>query len=148
MSKKESLSALFFVAQVLFTFLRKIKFRCISDRDGIPKRVTVVQSDKYTFGYNAPSLKEENLTVKRVVADNYDFGVTEIKSPSGNPLRVYNLERTLCDIMRGSGIDIQTAGEAMKRYAASKNKDIHCLLQYAEQLRVKPKILRYLEVLL
>lgn len=36
----------------------------------------------------------------------------------------------------------------MKRYAASKDKNIHNLMQYAEQLRVKPKVLRYMEVLL
>ena len=62
--------------------------------------------------------------------------------------RVYDLERTLCDILRGSGSDVQIVGEAMKRYAASKDKNIHKLMQYAEQLRVKPKVLRYLEILL
>ena len=36
----------------------------------------------------------------------------------------------------------------MKRYAASNDKNIHKLMQYAEQLRVKAKILRYMEVLL
>lgn len=36
----------------------------------------------------------------------------------------------------------------MKRYAASKDKNIHKLMQYADQLRVKPKVLRYMEVLL
>ena len=62
--------------------------------------------------------------------------------------RVYDLERTLCDILRGSGSDVQIVGEAMKRYAASKDKNIHKLMQYADQLRVKPKVLRYMEVLL
>ena len=62
--------------------------------------------------------------------------------------RVYDLERTLCDILRGSGSDIQIVGEAMKRYVASKDKNIHKLMHYAEQLRVKPKVLRYMEVLL
>ena len=38
--------------------------------------------------------------------------------------------------------------EAMKRYAASKDKNIHKLMKYADQLRVKPKVLRYMEVLL
>ena len=33
----------------------------------------------------------------------------------------------------------------MKRYAASKDKSIHKLMQYADQLRVKPKVLRYME---
>lgn len=107
---------------------------------------------KYTMtfpkGYNTPSLKQENITVKRVVPKNYEFGIIEIQSPSGNPIRVYDLERTLCDILRGSGSDIQIVGEAMKRYAASKTKDIHKLMQYAEQLRVKPKVLHYMEVLL
>lgn len=107
---------------------------------------------KYTMtfpkGYNAPSLKQENLIVKRVVPENYSVGIIEIKSPCGNPIRVYDLERTLCDILRGSGSDIQVIGAAMKRYAASKEKDIHKLMQYAEQFRVKPKVLRYMVVLL
>lgn len=107
---------------------------------------------KYTMtfpkGYNAPSLRKENVTVKRVVWENYEFGITEIQSPSGNPIRVYDLERTLCDVLRGSGGDIQIIGKAMKRYASSKTKDIHKLMQYAEKLRVKPKVLHYLEVLL
>ena len=72
----------------------------------------------------------------------------QIKSLSGNPIRVYDLERTLCDILRGSGSDIQIVSEAMKRYAASKDKNIHKLMKYADQLRVKPKVLRYMEVLL
>ena len=55
----------------------------------------------------ASSLKRENLIVKRVVPENYELGRIEMKSPSGNPIRVYNLERTLCDILRGSGSDIQ-----------------------------------------
>ena len=99
-------------------------------------------------GYNAPSLKQENLIIKRVVPENYEFGQIQIKSPSGNPIRVYDLERTLCDILRGSGSDIQIVSEAMKRYADSKDKNIHKLMKYADQLRVKPKVLRYMEVLL
>ena len=80
--------------------------------------------------------------------ENYSFGVIEVQSPCGNPIRIYDLERTLCDILRGLGSDIQVVGMAMKKYAASKEKNIHKLIQYAEQLRVKPKILRYMEVLL
>ncbi len=55
---------------------------------------------------------------------------------------------SVCLRLRGSGSDIQIVGEAMKRYAASKDKNIHRLMQYADQLRVKPKVLRYMEVLL
>lgn len=107
---------------------------------------------KYTMtfpkGYNAVSLKNENLTVRRVVRENYEPGIIQIQSPSGNPIRVYCLERTLCDILRGSGSDIQIVVDAMRRYAASKDRNIHLLMEYAELLRVKPKVLRYMEVLL
>lgn len=107
---------------------------------------------KYTMtfpkGYNATSLKQESIVIKRVIPDNYSLGIIEIKSPSGNPIRIYDLERTLCDIVRGSGSDIQVVNEAMKRYAVSKEKNIHKLMKYAERLRVEPKILRYMEVLL
>lgn len=112
--------------------------------DRTPARYTMT----FPKGYNTPSLKQESVIIKRVVPKNYLLGVTQLSSPCGNPIRVYDLERTLCDILRGSGSDIQIVGAAMKKYAASKEKDIHKLMLYAEQLRVKPKALHYLEVLL
>lgn len=112
--------------------------------DRAPARYTMT----FPKGYNAPSLKQENILIKRVVPKNYSMCVVEITSPSGNPIRIYNLERTLCDILRGSGSDIQIIISAMKRYAASKEKDVHKLLQCADQLRVKAKALRYMEALL
>lgn len=107
---------------------------------------------KYTMtflkGYNTPSLKRENIIMKRVIPENYSFGIIEIKSPCGNPIRVYDLERTLCDMVRGNGSDPQVVNAAMKRYTSTKEKNIHKLMKYAEQLRVKSKVLHYLEVLL
>ena len=107
---------------------------------------------KYTMtfptNYHSSSLAAEPLIIHRTLQKNYELGLIKLRSPSGNMLKVYDLERTLCDIVRGSGCDIQIITDAMKRYAASQNKDIHKLIQYAEQLRVKPKILRYMEVLL
>ena len=115
---------------------------------GYSDRTPAQYTMTFPKGYNSRSLKEENILVKRVVAENYSLGVMELPSPCGNQLRVYDLERTLCDILRGSGSDIQIVSAAMKKYAASKEKDIHKLMKYAEQLRVKPKVLRYMEILL
>lgn len=115
---------------------------------GYSDRTPAQYTMTFPKGYNSPSLKQENINIKRVVPENYSFGVIELKSPCGNPIRIYDLERTLCDILRGSGSDIQIVGKAMKKYAASKEKNIHKLMQYADQLHVKTKILRYMEVLL
>ena len=115
---------------------------------GYSDRTPAQYTMTFPKGYNSRSLKEENIIVKRAVPENYSLGVTELLSPCGNPLRVYDLEKTLCDILRGSGSDIQIVSAAMKKYAVSKGKDIHKLMKYAEQLRVKPKVLRYMEILL
>jgi hypothetical protein len=36
----------------------------------------------------------------------------------------------------------------MKAYAGSRNKDLAKLMDYADKLHVKPKVLKYMEVLL
>lgn len=115
---------------------------------GYSDRTPIQYTMTFPKGYNTPSLKQECISIKRVVPENYSLGVTETISPCGNPILIYDLEKTLCDILRGSGSDIQIITSAMKRYAASKDKDIHKLFKYANQLRVKSKVQRYMEVLL
>lgn len=112
-------------------------------------RTPITFSMTFPKGYNSPSIKKENVTLYRVVLKNYELGIMELSSPCGNTLRGYDIERTLCDIVRGNdSCDIQVVNQAMKQYAKSKGKDISKLMAYAQQLNVKPKILNYMEVLL
>lgn len=115
---------------------------------GYSDRTPIKYTMTFQHVYNSDSLKQENISVKYAVLEKYSMGIIETKSPYGNPIRIYDLERTLCDILRGSGNDIQIITSAMKRYASSKSKNIYKLMQYAEQLRVKNKVQHYLEVLL
>ena len=112
--------------------------------DRYPLRYTIT----FPKGYNAPSLKQELVNVVRVKSDYYSLGVIEKESLCGNPIRIYDLERTLCDIVRGSHGDIEIILPAMKKYAVSRNKSIYKLMNYAEKLHVEPKIIHYMEVLL
>jgi predicted transcriptional regulator of viral defense system len=116
---------------------------------GLSDRTPISYTLTFPHGYNAAGLKGHNAKAKFVTLEVYDLGITEKPSPCGNPLRVYDAERTLCDIVKGNnGCDIQLVTRAMKAYAFSKEKDTAKLISYAERLRVKPKILRYMEVLL
>ena len=99
-------------------------------------------------GYNSKKLSEYNLKVHHIKAENYELGITMLVSPMGNEIKAYSLERSLCDILRGTGSNIELINSAMKQYANSKDRNIPLLLEYAEQLRVKPKVMRYMEVLL
>ncbi|MCK5811723.1 MAG: type IV toxin-antitoxin system AbiEi family antitoxin domain-containing protein [Clostridiales bacterium] len=108
---------------------------------------------KYTMtfpnGYNTGNVRKKSVIAKLTTLENYNLGVVKILSPSGNFIRVYDVERTLCDIVKVKhNADIQIVNQAMKIYARSKDKDIAKILNYAEKLRVKPKILTYMEILL
>ena len=116
---------------------------------GLSDRTPHTYTLTFPHGYNTPGLKKHNIKAKYATSDTYDMGIMEASSPSGNLLRVYDLERTLCDIVKGSNtFDIQLVNQAMKAYAESKGKDMVKLIGYAERLHVKPKILRYMEILL
>lgn len=112
--------------------------------DRTPHRYTLT----FPQGYHSIALEKEALTIYRAIPKNYDLGIIEQPSPNGNTIRLYNLEKTLCDLLRGNHGDIQLITEAMRRYAQSKTKDLHKLMQYAKQLRVLSKVQRYMEVLL
>lgn len=99
--------------------------------------------------YNLTNVKSENLKCNRVIKELYAMGVVEIKTPTGNLVRAYNMERSLCDILRTqSDTDIQIVSDAFKRYIKRNDKNIPLLSEYAKKLRVEAKLRSYLEVLL
>jgi hypothetical protein len=102
----------------------------------------------FPLGYNTTSLQKENVRYMRVKKEHFDIGVVWAKSPGGNPIRVYNAERTLCDLLRGrSNTDIQVLTDAFKRYTHLKQKDVPLLSEYAKIFRVGKKLQSYLEML-
>lgn len=116
---------------------------------GLTDRTPMKYTMTFPYGYHVHSLKDENVKIKKSVKDLYELGLTNSVSPYGNPIRLYDVERTLCDIVKGNNTcDIQIVNQAMKQYAKMPGKNIKKLFDYAEKVRVKPKILNYMEVLL
>ena len=77
------------------------------------------------------------------------MGIAEVTTSGGNTVRSYNVERTLCDILRPHRrVDIQIVTEAFKRYASRYDKNIPILSDYAKILKVEIRLRSYLEVLL
>ena len=103
----------------------------------------------FPANYNLTKPKKENIRCVQCKKALYDLGITEVKTPGGNTVKAYSIERTLCDILRPhSRVDIQIITEAFKRYAARSNKNIPALSEYAKILKVETKLRSYLEVLL
>ena len=115
---------------------------------GFTDRTPSIFTMTFPHGYKNNTLEKELIFVKRVIKERYDVGVVSVQTPCKNFVRVYDIERTLCDIVKGEGSDIQIINEAMKRYAHMREKDVYKLMKYAELMHVKTKVQRYMEVLL
>lgn len=103
----------------------------------------------FPYNYNLTNVKNEGVKCSRVKSEWYLEGKTLIESPGKNKIMVYNMERTLCDILRKrGGVDTGVIAEAFKRYAVRKDKNIPLLSEYAKKFRVEEKVRRYLEVLI
>lgn len=103
----------------------------------------------FPHNYNLTNVKSEGVNCSRVKQEWYAEGKTQLESPGGNRITVYNMERTLCDILRKrGGINTGIITEAFKRYAARNDKNIPLLSEYAKMFRVEEKVRSYLEVLI
>ena len=79
----------------------------------------------------------------------FDLGKSTLKTPAGNDVPAYDLERTICDVVRSRNkLGTETFLTALKLYAANTKKDLNKLNSYAKKMRVANVLRLYLEVLL
>lgn len=79
----------------------------------------------------------------------HNLGIIEKKTTFGNSVRCYNIERTVCDLLRSrSRCEEEILISAVKNYASSANKNLNLLGFYAEQFKVEKELRKYMEVLL
>ncbi len=112
-------------------------------------RSPLVYSVTLPSGYNATGMKAGGAKVYFVNRALFNLGLSSLPSPHGNDLRVFGLERTICDLLRSRNqLDIQFVGEALRRYAGRKDKNPPLLFEYATQFRIEKVVRHYIEVLL
>jgi len=100
-------------------------------------------------GTNSTGLTKSGVKVYNVKAELFDEGIAEAVSPTGHKVRVYNSERTICDLIRNRrNTEIQDLQSAIKGYIRLKDKNIPLLMRYAKIFSVEKIIRQYLEVIL
>ncbi len=116
---------------------------------GITDRAPFSLTMTFPRAYNAAGARESGITCRSCADGVLELGLCELKTPNGNVVRAFDLERTLCDIVRGQKIiDTQLVTPAMQAYARRPDRDPAKLMRYAKKLGVEKKIRVYLEVLL
>lgn len=130
--------------RIIFSHQTALYLHDLSDRTPSVFHISVPQ------GYNASHIKKryEDLQVHYVKKDLYEIGKTEIKSPQGNLIPIYDIERTICDIIIDrEKIDKQIFTDAIKRYFKSNNKNLRLLIKYSRLFKIEDEIRKYMEVL-
>ena len=100
-------------------------------------------------GYNGSLRQDKNVVLHYVKREFLDLGLTTIESPFGMKIRVYDMERTICDIIKARNhMDKEIFSKALWQYSKMKNKDLLKLMKYAKKLNIEKKVTEYMEVLL
>ena len=99
-------------------------------------------------GYNATRLKSANVRVKYVTKEIHGMGVCSVPSISGNTVRAYDQERCICELIKDrKKYEVQNFQTAVKEYMAGKGKNLSRLVEYAEKLKIRDEVMKYVEVL-
>ena len=100
-------------------------------------------------GYNATHLRKKGIRVYQVKPEVAALGLTSVRTSFGNTVRAYDMERTICDILRyKSTMDAQVFQYAMKEYMGSDQKNLNHLIAYSKAFRIESEVRTYTEVML
>lgn len=90
-----------------------------------------------------------NIISPHYIKDSYyKIGLSEMKMQDGTTIKLYDMERTIVDIVRDRNkIDLQIFNTAIQEYMKRKDKNLVKLSKYAKQFRVENILKKYMEVL-
>ena len=120
--------------------------------NGLSDRVPSFLELRCPRGYRPTAIAREfpGLIVRTAMPDSFQLGLTNGTSPTGTPLKLYDSERCICDILlerRRGQADLQLLRDAVTGYMKSRSKDLPKLARYAKELGVQDELRVYTEVI-
>ena len=101
----------------------------------------------FPYGTNTKLIKESG--VKPVILrSNYSDGIIDVRTPGGQMVMTYEIERTLAECLRPvHKVDVQIIAPAFKSYSQNRKVNFNKLFHYAKIFKVESKVQSYMEVL-
>jgi len=129
--------------QAVFSHEEALYYHDLTDREPLHHVITI-----YT-GYNTKRLTTSGCKVHTVKKELMKIGKVLVLDSNRNPIPIYDLERTICDVVRSRRqVEAQDLNAALKNYVTRRDKDLNRLMEYAEAFHVEKLIRSYMEVLL
>ena len=115
---------------------------------GFSNRIPIKYDITINNGYNGSLQKEDNVNLFYTKKELLDLGVINYKLDSGNVIRVYDLDKTICDIIKNKKkIDAEIFNKAIREYFYSKKKNTLKLYEYAKKMNIYNKVRNIFDVL-
>lgn len=115
---------------------------------GFSNRIPIKHDITVKSGYKGSLQKEDNVNLFYTKDELLNLGVINYKLNSGNIIKVYDLDKTICDIIKNKKkIDAEIFNKAIRDYFYSKNKNTLKLYEYAKKMNIYNKVRDTFEVL-
>lgn len=129
--------------KIIFSHETALYIHELTDRDPLHYTVSVPRR------YGIDRLRKSGIVVYTVKESLHEIGKETTKTTHGRDIAVYDMERTICDILRyRNKTDGDMFATALKRYALRKDKNLSRLMAYAKLFRVEKPARQYMEVLI
>lgn len=128
---------------IIFSHESALFLNGISERTPFEHTLTIPSSKKLSKSIS------ENNKIYYVKDELHTLGKTYLRTPAGSPVPVYDMERTICDVIRSRNrISEETFFASLKLYANHQHKNMSALQAYSQAFGVTSVVRKYLEVLL
>jgi predicted transcriptional regulator of viral defense system len=128
--------------QIIYSHDTALYLHGLNDRDPLNYSVTV------PTGYNTKILSDNSFKVFSLKQGLYQQDIEEMATMHGNMVRLYSVERTICDCIRSrSRLESEIVISGIKGYVRRNDRNINVLMKRAEEFGISALLRSYMEVL-
>ena len=115
---------------------------------GYSNRIPIKYDVTVNSGYNGSLQKDKNVKLFYTKKELINLGVIDYKLDNGNIIKIYDLERTICDIIKNKNkIDRELYNKAIRNYFYNKGKKLLKLYEYAKKMNIYNKVRKEFAIL-
>lgn len=115
---------------------------------GFSDRLPIKYDITVNSGYNGSLQEVDNVNLFYTKKELLNLGEFVYRLDSGNLIKVYDLERTICDVIKNKNrLDQELVNKALRKYFYSKEKNTLKLYEYAKKMKIYKKVRSAFEIL-
>lgn len=115
---------------------------------GYSNRIPLIYDVTVPRDYKGTLQQKNNVKLYYVDKDILNLGVTTVIDEFGNEIKCYDLERSICDIIKNKNrLDKELVNKALREYYYSNNKNSIKLFDYARKLKIYKKLMEVFDIL-